>query len=135
MVPVLTHVASIYVVHSLVLIELWNEVTFMDYITVQIYNTTNGHVKLLMIRACEESVTAWAAGEFIDYQTILVWDKVDTIHLWGDVYLGQLRIAPSSNGAINHSKTLDYEHMLCLLLRREVEGAMCIASRRGMFPW
>ncbi|CAI8021219.1 WD repeat-containing protein 7 [Geodia barretti] len=41
----------------------------------QIYNTTNGHVKLLMIRAREESVTSWAAGEFIDYQTILVWDK------------------------------------------------------------
>ena len=42
----------------------------------QIYNTTNGHMKLLMIRACEETVMEWASGEFIDYQTVLIWAKV-----------------------------------------------------------
>jgi hypothetical protein len=112
MVPVLTHVASIYVVHSLVLIELWNEVTFMDYITVQIYNTTNGHVKLLMIRACEESVTAWAAGEFIDYQTILVWDKGSGR---GYVYRLSARCVP---GLSESDDSLDgnYQHILYIKL-------------------
>ena len=85
--PVLVTILPLYTA-TFPLIELWNEVS--DALTTspsQIYNTTNGHVKLLMIRAREESVTSWAAGEFIDYQTILVWDKVHTPSIYGAIYL------------------------------------------------
>ena len=86
--PVLVTILPLYTA-TFPLIELWNEVSVVltTYVTVQIYNTTNGHVKLLMIRAREESVTSWAAGEFIDYQTILVWDKVHTPSIYGAIYL------------------------------------------------
>ena len=85
--PVLVTILPLYTA-TFPLIELWNEVS--DALTTspsQIYNTTNGHVKLLMIRAREESVTSWAAGEFIDYQTILVWDKVHTPSFYRPIYL------------------------------------------------
>jgi hypothetical protein len=51
-------------------------------------------MKLLMIRACEEQVTAWAAGEFIDYQTILIWDKGSGT---GYVYRLSARCVPGLN--------------------------------------
>ena len=51
-------------------------------------------MKLLMIRACEESVSAWAAGEFIDYQTVLVWNKVRNevaIGIYMYIYMNMVR--------------------------------------------
>lgn len=44
---------------------------------VQLYDATGGKMKLLMIRACEPSVSSWMKGEFLDNLMLVAWSRED----------------------------------------------------------